>query len=75
MDEWKLKAACRGMSPEFFFPGRGEATVEARRTCAGCPVRADCLEAGMPEKFGMWGGASERERRKIRQRRRLAGAA
>lgn len=62
---WQQRAACRGMDPELFFPGRGESTREAKAACAQCPVRDECLSAayGGSERFGIWGGLSERERR------------
>lgn len=74
--EWLERAACAGVDPALFFPGRGEETKSARAICAGCPVREDCLEYALRtgEKFGIWGGKSERERRRLR-RARLRGAA
>lgn len=75
--KWLEKAACAGVDPELFFPGRGESTREARAICAGCEVRATCLEHALDagEKFGIWGGKSERERRRIRRQRAMGGAA
>ena len=66
---WRAYAACREHPEVDFFPGQGEATREAKAICAGCPVREPCLAAAMRngEKHGIWGGLSERERR--RQRR------
>src|SRR4051794_35218265 len=70
---WRQLAACRGMDPELFFPGRGEATKPIRAVCDGCPVRVECAEDGMTEKYGVWGGLTERQRRRLRvQRRELA---
>lgn len=67
---WTALAACRGMAPETFFPGRGAPTREAKAVCARCPVKADCLKAALEERerFGIWGGFSERERRRLRRR-------
>jgi WhiB family redox-sensing transcriptional regulator len=67
-------ANCLGVDPELFFPGQGESTADAKAVCAGCVVRAQCLEHALThaEKHGIWGGLSERERRRIRRRRRLA---
>lgn len=67
--EWMHDAACRGMNPELFYPGRGESVAQARNTCRGCPVRAECLAYAIStgEKTGMWGGMSERDRRRIRR--------
>lgn len=44
-----------------------ESTAPAKALCDGCPVRLECLEAGLSERFGMWGGRSERARRRLRQ--------
>lgn len=56
------------MDPEIFFPGRGEPTRLALRTCWRCPVRADCLAYAMDagERVGVWGGLTERGRRRLR---------
>jgi len=70
--DWKLDAACVGSDPRLFFPERGEATRPAKAVCAGCPVAEECLDAGMWEKFGIWGGLSERERRRRRAGTRAA---
>jgi len=70
---WQDLGNCLGVDPELFFPGRGASTKEAKGVCAGCVVKVDCLEYALDngEKFGIWGGASERERRRIRRQRRL----
>lgn len=66
---WKRDATCRGMDPELFYPGRGVSTAEAKEICRGqCPVRWECFEAGIKEHFGVWGGFSERERRRLRRK-------
>ena len=73
--QWRSKAACQGLDPEIFYPLDDEDTDEAKAVCATCPVRESCLEhaLGYREKEGVWGGATERERRRIiRQRRRTA---
>src|ERR1700693_3743268 len=71
--DWKSQANCMGVDPDLFFPERGMSTREAKSVCRGCLVREDCLEYALAngEKFGIWGGLSERERRKIRRRRAL----
>ncbi len=73
---WKLDGACRSADPETFFPTRGEMDLiaKAKRICNGCPVKDECLAYGMEEKFGVWGGTSEKERRGIRSQRRRLGA-
>ncbi len=70
---WQHQANCMGVDPDLFFPERGASTREAKEVCRGCVVREDCLEYAIAngEKFGIWGGLSERERRKIRRRRAL----
>ena len=72
--DWQIAAACRGVDPDLFFTERGEKTSDAKAVCRGCPVREDCLEYAMAnvEKFGVWGGLSERERRRLRRAGRLA---
>ena len=73
--QWRSKAACQGLDPEIFYPLDEEDADEAKAVCATCTVRESCLEhaLGYREKEGIWGGASERERRRIiRQRRRTA---
>lgn len=71
---WRDRARCRGMDPALFHPGRGEDTTEPKRVCAGCPVRDECLAYALAngEKLGVWGGTSERERRRLRRQRRTA---
>ena len=64
---WHDFANCLGVDPDLFFPERGASTKEAKEVCRGCVVRDDCLEYALQngEKFGIWGGMSERERRRI----------
>ncbi len=70
---WQARANCMGVDPELFFPERGSSTREAKEVCRGCVVRVDCLEFAIAnsEKFGIWGGMSERERRRVRRARLL----
>jgi len=69
---WQDKGACVGRPSAIFFPRRGENASRAKAVCAGCPVRDECLEYALAngERFGVWGGKSERERRRIRAERR-----
>jgi WhiB family transcriptional regulator, redox-sensing transcriptional regulator len=71
---WQNYANCLGVDPDLFFPERGASTREAKEVCRGCVVREDCLEYALRngEKFGIWGGMSERERRRIRRQRSIA---
>jgi len=70
--QWMLEAKCRGRAPHDFFPSDGVGVDQARRICAGCPVQSECLEYALTYRIdhGVWGGASERERRRILRRRR-----
>lgn len=70
---WQRQANCMGVDPDLFFPERGSSTYEAKEVCRGCVVREDCLEYAIvnSEKFGIWGGLSERERRRVRRRRNI----
>lgn len=67
---WQERALCAQTDPEAFFPEKGGSTREAKRVCSGCDVRAECLEYALAndERFGIWGGLSERERRRLRRR-------
>ncbi len=66
---WQQQALCAQTDPEAFFPEKGGSTREAKRICVGCEVKADCLEyaLGQDERFGIWGGLSERERRRLKR--------
>jgi WhiB family redox-sensing transcriptional regulator len=80
--EWREQALCAQTDPEAFFPEKGGSIREAKRLCNGvpstgrdgdrppCPVREECLRAALDrdERFGVWGGLSERERRALRRR-------
>lgn len=70
-EEWKVDAACRDMDTAVFFPTRGEDVRAAQAVCDGCPVRAECLEYALTtaDQFGIWGGESERSRRRLRSAR------
>jgi WhiB family transcriptional regulator, redox-sensing transcriptional regulator len=67
--DWQERALCAQTDPEAFFPEKGGSTREAKRICAGCEVRAECLEYALAfdERFGIWGGLSERERRRLKR--------
>lgn len=71
---WQDYANCLGVDPDLFFPARGASTEEAKEVCRGCVVREDCLEYALEsgEKVGIWGGMSERERRRLRRQRKAA---
>ena len=67
---WQSDALCAQTDPEAFFPEKGGSTRDAKKICTSCEVRAQCLEYALQndERFGIWGGLSERERRKLRRR-------
>ena len=68
--DWQERALCAQTDPEAFFPEKGGSTREAKRVCLTCDVRGECLEYALSndERFGIWGGLSERERRKLKRR-------
>lgn len=70
---WMAEGNCRNYPPSVFFPSDGVGVDRARKICAGCPVLGTCLEYALAERIehGVWGGCSERERRRILKRRRL----
>lgn len=67
---WQEQALCAETDPEAFFPEKGGSTREAKKICTGCEVKAQCLDYALAndERFGIWGGLSERERRRLRRR-------
>jgi WhiB family redox-sensing transcriptional regulator len=71
---WTRYAACRGMDPEIFHPGKGRPRHAAKAVCATCPVVISCREWAleMRETIGVWGGLSEKERRAIRRLRQAS---
>lgn len=68
--EWTRDAVCAQTDPEAFFPEKGDSTRPAKRICAACPVRAECLAYALDhdERFGVWGGLSAVERRRLKRR-------
>lgn len=67
---WQTEALCAQTDPEAFFPEKGGSTRDAKKVCGACNVRSECLEYALSndERFGIWGGLSERERRRLRKR-------
>lgn len=67
---WRADALCSQTSPEAFFPEKGGSNQDAKKVCGRCAVRSTCLEYALnnDERFGVWGGMSERERRKLRRK-------
>lgn len=67
---WQERALCAQTDPEAFFPEKGGSTREAKKICLSCEVREECLQYALEhdERFGIWGGLSERERRRLKKR-------
>ncbi|MGP3999782.1 WhiB family transcriptional regulator [Streptomyces sp. 8N706] len=66
---WRERALCAQTGPDFFFPEAGGSTREAKQVCLACEERVPCLEYALAndERFGVWGGLSENERRRLRR--------
>jgi WhiB family redox-sensing transcriptional regulator len=69
-DTWRQAAACRGREANVFYPETPEGVVVAKQVCAGCKVRQMCLETALRngERYGVWGGLTERERARLARR-------
>jgi len=67
--DWQEQALCRQADPDLFFPERGSPGDSAKRVCVDCDVRLDCLEYALAngERYGIWGGLTERERTRLRR--------
>jgi WhiB family redox-sensing transcriptional regulator len=75
LGDWRDLALCAQTDPDSFFPDRGESSRPAKRVCAACDVRAECLQYALDhgERYGVWGGLSERERRALARQPRPVG--
>ncbi len=73
--DWMARGLCTSVPPSRFFPSDGAGVELARKICADCPVKEPCLEHALENRIdhGVWGGCSERERRRILKQRRQAG--
>ncbi|MEI8404534.1 MAG: WhiB family transcriptional regulator [Actinomycetes bacterium] len=73
---WMESGKCREVNPDIFFPSDGVGVIRAQKICATCPAQQQCLEYALENSIdhGVWGGRSERERRRILQARRRQGA-
>jgi WhiB family redox-sensing transcriptional regulator len=71
---WRRHSACRGLDPEIFYPETDDDADAAKAVCTDCAVQQTCLEYALQgrEKVGVWGGATEKERRRIHRQRRRA---
>lgn len=65
--EWMQEAVCTQVDADLWFPDKGGSSRPAKNICRACPVQAECLEHALEahELFGIWGGVSERDRRKL----------
>jgi len=73
---WQGDARCRGLALDLFFPERGETTKKVKGICEPCKVKTECLDYAIEnERFGIWGGMSEQERRGVRRKKELAKVA
>ncbi|PZS27182.1 MAG: hypothetical protein DLM58_19165 [Pseudonocardiales bacterium] len=68
--DWRVSAVCAQTDPGLFYPDKGESARPGKRVCTGCPVRAQCLQWALEhdERHGIWGGLSDRERRRLKRR-------
>ena len=75
--DWMTKGRCADVSPSVFFPSDGVGVDAARKICQECDVRGPCLEYALVNRIdhGVWGGTSERERRRILRQRRMGARA
>ena len=69
-EPWMQDAFCAETDPEAFFPDKGGSTRAAKSVCGACSVQSECLTFALQndERFGIWGGLSERERRDLKRR-------
>jgi len=67
--DWRWRALCAEVDPELFFPKKGMPTAAARRVCAACEVRTECLTWALEhdQEHGVWGGLSDQERRRLKR--------
>ena len=81
---WQAEAKCNGLDPDYFYPeglghhenNKNALELEAAQFCKGCPVKQACLEyAVATNQFGVWGGTSEKQRRRLRRRHEIFSAA
>ena len=68
--DWSEAGLCAQTDPDAFFPEKGSSTRDSKRICAACPVLTECREYALDVQpsFGVWGGLSERERRRLQRR-------
>jgi WhiB family redox-sensing transcriptional regulator len=75
--DWRSRSLCSELPVDeataMFFPSKGQTTKAAKALCDRCPVRPECLEFALADvdafRFGVWGGTSSRDRRRIGRNR------
>lgn len=74
--DWRDDALCREVDADGFFVEKGGSTVAIKRICKACPVKQECLEYAFDndERYGVWGGTSERERARMKREQNQAAA-
>ena len=72
--EWRERALCAQVDTELFFPEKGGSTKEAKAVCSRCDVRPECAAYALDrnERYGIWGGLSEVDRRRLRRQPKAA---
>ena len=65
--DWQDDGLCKESDPEAFFPEKGGSTKQAKAVCRRCPITEKCLQYALEngERYGIWGGQSEHQRRQI----------
>lgn len=68
-EDWRDDALCAQVDPDLWFPEAGQTGAQARKLCRSCEVREECLEYALEhdERYGIWGGLSERARYKLKR--------
>lgn len=76
-EDWPENRHCLGVDTARFFPNDVPGVIQAQEICAECPCQIDCLRYALDHNIehGIWGGVSERQRRLMRRKRRLARSA
>lgn len=72
--EFMAQAVCSQTDPELFYPEKGQSPNDAKKTCRSCPVQVECLSWALEhhEWYGVWGGLSVRERRRLTKKKPAA---
>jgi WhiB family redox-sensing transcriptional regulator len=76
LGDWAERALCAEVDGELWFPEKGGSSVPAKAICFRCEVREPCLAYALEHEinFGIWGGLSVPERKRLRREQRSAAA-